>query len=86
MAVGSDGCRLGCCIAIGSGMHNSSVSFFSYLAYFVQTLGTDAGYRSWKRHKPPSGETGQALPYIHVNDNELSKTKRTITLMSGLDM
>lgn len=68
------------------GMHNSSVSSFSYVAYFVQrhwvqTLGTGAG-----RDITTPTETGQALPYIHVNDKESSRTKRTITLMTGLDM
>lgn len=65
------------CIAIGTKQYNYS---FSYVAHFVQTL-----VQSWEGYKLPA-ETGQAFPYIHVNDSELNKTKKSIMLMSELDM
>lgn len=49
---------------------------FSYVAHFVQTLGTE----NWERIQSPSGDRARPSvpPYIHMNDDKLSETKRSI--------
>lgn len=64
-------------VLCGIPLSNRNMRLLSYVAHFIQTL-----VQSWEGHKPPA-ETGQAFPYIHVNDKQ---NKKSIMLMSGLDM
>jgi len=83
-----DVCRRDLLFGIVIRMQNDKSPFSYVVAHFVQTLVQTLVQKLGGIQNPQrSQESGQAFPYIHVNDDKTEQNqKRSIMLMSELDM